>query len=191
MSKRVFHSSLSDPAPSAAGAETEDDDDAAPDDHDSSESSPDEDEQPPSKTSKGNGQAPAAKQRGPNRTREWKEFNRWSRSDNSDAEIISFIRADLAELNEIAGITSLPPLHFDCKRGDIYGDWMYRHSCSTHKGSIINTKLLCPLVERCGCPCEPELWTCPASSFYTFMSNIRRPITQPTTSSFLHTTSKI
>ena len=30
MSKRVFHSSLSDPAPSAAGAETEDDDDAAP-----------------------------------------------------------------------------------------------------------------------------------------------------------------
>jgi len=106
MSKRVFDSSLSDPVPSAAGADTEDDDDADPDED---ESSPDEDEQPPSKTSKGNGQAPAAKQRGPNRTREWKEFNWWSRSDNSDAEIMSFIRADLAELNKKAGITSLPP----------------------------------------------------------------------------------
>ena len=59
--------SLSDPAPSAAAEETEDDDDAAPHEEDSSL---DEDEQPPSKTSKGNGQAPAAKQRGPNRTRE-------------------------------------------------------------------------------------------------------------------------
>ena len=98
MSKRVFVSSLSGPAPSAAGADTEDDDDAAPDE----DSSPDEDEQPLSNTSKGNGQAPAAKQRGSNRTRECQEFNRWSRSDNSDAEIKSFIRADLAELNELA-----------------------------------------------------------------------------------------
>ena len=85
MSKRVFHSSLSDPAPSAAGAETEDDDDAAPDEDDCS---PDEDEQPQSKTSKGSGQVPAAKQRGPNRTREWKEFNLWSCSDKPDAEIM-------------------------------------------------------------------------------------------------------
>ena len=154
MSKRVFDSSLSEPAPFAGGAETEDDDDAAPDEDDSS---PDENEQPPSKTSKGNGQAPVAKQRGPNCAREWKEFYRWSRSDNSDAEIMSFIRADLAELNERAGITSLPPRHYDSKRGDIYWDWMYRHCWSTHKGSIINTTLLCPLVERCCCPCDAKI----------------------------------
>ena len=36
MSKRVFDCSISDPAPSAAGAETEDDDGAAPDEDDSS-----------------------------------------------------------------------------------------------------------------------------------------------------------
>ena len=165
MSKRVFHSSLSDPAPSAAAEETEDDDDAAPHEEDSSL---DEDEQPPSKTSKGNGQAPAAKQRGPNRTREWKEFNRWSRSDNSDAEIMSFIRADLAELNKKAGITSLPPRHYDSKRGDMYGDWMYRHSWSTHKGSIINTTLLCPLVERCGRPCEAKIVEMPGPVHSTY-----------------------
>ena len=125
ISKRVFDCSVSDPAPSASGAETEDDDDAAPDEDDSS---PDEHELPPSKTSKGFGQAPAAKQRGPNRTWELKEYNQWLRSDHSDAEIMSFIRANLAELNKAAGITSLPPRHYDCKRGDIYGDWMYRHS---------------------------------------------------------------
>ena len=69
MSKQAFDCSLPDPAPSAAGVETEDDDYATPDGDDSS---PDEHDQPPSKTSKGNGQAPAAKQRGPNCTREWK-----------------------------------------------------------------------------------------------------------------------
>ena len=88
MSKRVFDSSVSDPAPSAGGTETKDDDDAAPDEDDSS---PDEEGQPPFKTSKGNGQAPAAKQRGPNCALEWKEFNQWSRSDNSDAELGNYV----------------------------------------------------------------------------------------------------
>ena len=91
-------------------ARIEDDDDAALDEDDSS---PDEHEQPPVKTLKGIGQAPAAKQRGPDRTREWKEYNLWSRSYHSDAEFVSFIRAarsfiraDLAELNERSGINS-------------------------------------------------------------------------------------
>ena len=35
-------------------------------------------------------------------------------------------------------------------------DW-YRHSWSTQDGTIINTTLLCPLVERCGCPCEAKI----------------------------------
>ena len=154
MSKRVFDCPLSDPALSAAGAETKDDDDAAPDEDNSS---PNEHEQPPSKTSKGNGQAPATKQRGQNRKKEWKEYNWWSRSDHSYAEIMTFICADLAELNKRAGITSLLPRLYDCKRGNIYGNWMYRHSWSTHNGTIINTTLLCPLVERCCCPCEAKI----------------------------------
>ena len=69
MSKRVFNCSLSGPAPSAASEETKDDDNAAPDEDDAS---PDENEQSQSKTSKGNGQAQAEKQRGPNLTLEWK-----------------------------------------------------------------------------------------------------------------------
>ena len=46
----MFDCSITDPAPSAVGAETEDDDDAAPDEDDSS---PDEHEQRPTKTSMG------------------------------------------------------------------------------------------------------------------------------------------
>ena len=34
---------------------------------------------------------------------------------------------------------------------------MYLHSWSTHKGTIINTTLLCHLVERCCCPCEAKI----------------------------------
>ena len=153
--------------------------DSSPDEHDS--------EQPPSKTSKGNEQAPAAKQKGPNCTGEWKEYNWWSRPDHSDSdpEITSFIRADLAELNKSDGITSLPPRHYDRKRGNIYGDWMYRNSWSTHKDAIINTTLLC------GRPCEAEIVEMPGQFIPTFMRNLRQPITQLTTPSFSHATSKI
>ena len=127
--------------------------DSSPDEHDS--------EQPPSKTSKGNEQAPAAKQKGPNRTGEWKEYNWWSRPDHSDSdpEITSFIRADLAELNKSDGITSLPPRHYDRKRGNIYGDWMYRNSWSTHKAPS-STPRSCVAVFV-----KPKLWRCLASSF--------------------------
>ena len=53
---------------------------------------------------------------------------------------MAFVRADLANLNK-KGITFLslhPQLHYDRKRGEIYGDcqWMYRHSWSTNKGYI-------------------------------------------------------
>ena len=70
---------------------------------------------------------------------------------------MAFIRADLADLNKKAGITSLPPRHYDRKRGNIYGDWMYRHTWSTKKGYMQNNTLLCHLVERCGCPCEAKI----------------------------------
>ena len=104
---------------------------------------------------------------------------------------LSFICVDLAELNNRAGITSLPPRHYNSKRGNMYGDWMYQHSWSTHKGTIINTTLLCPLLSAAAVLVKPKLWRCLASSFYTCMRNIRQPITQPTTPSFLHTTSKV
>ena len=117
MSKRVFNCFLSDPAPSA--------DDAAPDEGDSS---PDEHEQPPTKTSTGNGQATAAKQSGPNCAQEWKEY---TRSDHYNVEMMSlFAQTWLTkpDLNKRAGITSLPTRQYDRKRGNIYWDWMYRHS---------------------------------------------------------------
>ena len=54
-----------------------------------------------------------------------------------------------------------PPLESsraeDCKRGSIYGNWMYRHSWSTNKVYVHNTTLPCPLAERCGCPCKAKL----------------------------------
>ena len=34
---------------------------------------------------------------------------------------------------------------------------MHRHSWSTNKGYMQNTTLLCPLVQRCGCPREAKL----------------------------------
>ena len=68
-----------------------------------------------------------------------------------------FISSDLDELNKRAGISSLPPRHYDRKLGNIYGDWTYRHSWSTLKGTIINTTLLCPLVEGYTCPCEAKI----------------------------------
>ena len=70
---------------------------------------------------------------------------------------MAFIRAHLAELNKIAGITSLLQRHYDRKRGNIYGDWMYCHSWSTNKGYRQNITLLYPLVERCGCPCKAKI----------------------------------
>ena len=181
MSKRIFQATLSDPDAPDASAETEDDEEPGKSGDSSSDSdgqpSPlksskadgqtgeateedsasdaDDQQKPPSVTAKG--QARAAKARGPNRSRQWKEYNRWSRSDNTDAEIMEFIRADLADSNKKAGILSLPPRHYDCKRGNMYGDWMYRHTWSTNKGYMQNTTLLCPLVERCGCPCEAKI----------------------------------
>ena len=133
--------SLSDQAPSAACTETEDVDDVALDEDDSS---PDEHEQPPTKTLKGIGQAPAAKQRGPNRKREWKQYNRWSRSDHSDAEFMSFIRADLAELNKRAGI-KLPSTPLPC--------WLQFNNLnsSDNTAAIIAVVLKQNLTHHCHC----------------------------------------
>ena len=60
---------------------------------------------------------------------------------------MSFIYADLVDLNKKAGVASLPPRHYDCKRGSIYGNWMYRHSWSNNKVYVHNTTLPCPLAE--------------------------------------------
>ena len=71
-----------------------------------------------------------------------------------------FIRADLANLNKKACVTSLPgpPRLYDRKRGNIYCNWMYRHRLSTNTlGYKQYTTLLCPLVESCGCPCDVKI----------------------------------
>ena len=156
MSKRDFDCSSSDSSPSdtegaQAAQATEDDDD----DDNSVESDSEEDE--PSASTSSSKPQPAKRMKRPNRPREWKEYNRWSRAQHTDTEIMAFIRAALAELNKKAGITSLPPRHQDRKKGDIYGDWMYRTAWTTCKGAVNNTSLQCPLVERCGCPCEAKI----------------------------------
>ena len=160
ISKRIFQATLSDPDVPDGSAETDDDEEPGK----SWDSSFDSDgQQSPLKSSKAEGQHGEAteedsdsyeddQQTPPNRTRRWKEYNRWLRSDNTDPEIMAFIRAELVQFNKKAGITSLPPRHYDCKIGNIYCDWMYRHNWNTNKGYMQNTTLLCPLVERCGCP---------------------------------------
>ena len=70
---------------------------------------------------------------------------------------MAFIFADLANLNKKADITSLPQRHYDCKKGNIYCNWIYLYSWSTNKGYMQNTMLLCPPVEHCGCPCEAKI----------------------------------
>ena len=60
---------------------------------------------------------PAKRIKGPNRPREWKECNRWACVNHIDVQILAFIRADLAELNKKAAITSLQPRHQDSKKG--------------------------------------------------------------------------
>ena len=109
---------------------------------------------------KAKGQPRAAKERGPNRPRQWKENNRWSCSYNTDAEIMAFVCADLADLNKKAGMTSLPPRQYnhkatqarqDLRRLDVMQQLDYQ------SGSHHSAALLCPLVERCGCPCEARI----------------------------------
>ena len=44
----------------------------------------------------------------------------------------NYIRANLADLNTKAGMTSHPPRHYDSKRCNIYCNWTCHHSCSTN-----------------------------------------------------------
>ena len=54
-------------------------------------------------------------------------------------------------------VRTLPPRHYDRTRGKNNGNSMYLHGWSTNKGYVHNTTHLCPLVERCGCPCEAKI----------------------------------
>ena len=75
---------------------------------------------------------------------------------------MSFIRANFSDANKRAGNSFLPPHHYDCKRGNIYGD-----SCTDTVGLLTRAPLghhqqhantlLCPLVERCCYPCESTI----------------------------------
>ena len=53
----------------------------------------------------------------PNRPLEWNEYNRWAHADHTDKEIMAFILADLAKLNNKAGITCLTTSNQDSKKG--------------------------------------------------------------------------
>ena len=83
---------------------------------------------------------------------------------------MAFLRVDLADLNKNAGITSLPLHHYDCKRGKIYGDRMYRHKLEYQQG-------LQASMERYGCRStsvleKQTLRNLRAYSFSTFTRNI-------------------
>ena len=83
-------------------------------------------------------------------------------------EIMAFIRAALAELSKKAGNTSLPPRKQDRKKGDIYGDWMYRTSCTTCKGAVNNTSFCVVLlsVAAVQCPCDAKIEESPSQFIF-------------------------
>ena len=100
--------------------------------------------------------APLKKKRIFGDRREFKEHMRWHRSDASDADIYGLLRYELQELNKQAGVHFVRR-HTDRKQGDLYGDWILRRQWTTNKGSILNTIVQCPLVKRCGCPCQVKI----------------------------------
>ena len=178
MSKRIFQDTLSDPDVPDAGAEIEDDVEPGKSGDSASDS---EGQQSPLKSLNAEGQTGEAteedsasdaddQQTPPDRLALPKRGDRIAPGNGKNkiggsvqitlmpgGRIMAFIRADLAGLNKKAGITFLPPLHNDCKRGNILCDWMCSHSWITNKGYMQKTTLLCPLVERCGCPCEAKI----------------------------------
>ena len=100
--------------------------------------------------------APLKKKRIFGDRREFKEHMRWHRSDASDADIYGLLRYELQELNKQAGVHFVRR-HTDRKQGDLYGDWILRRQWTTNKRSILNTIVQCPLVKRCGCPCQVKI----------------------------------
>ena len=103
---------------------------------------------------------------------------------------MAFIRADLADLNKKAGITSLPPRHYDRKRGNILCNRMYSHTWSTNKGYMQNIALLCPLVEHCGCPCEAKIEETPGQFILYIHVDIPQLTTRTTVPDTFLSTSK-
>ena len=106
MSKRDFDCSSSDSSPSdtevAQGACAQD----AEDNNDlSNPVESDSEEEEPSSSPK---PRPVKRMKITNCRREWRKYNRLASADHTFMEMMAFIRADLAESNRKAGITSLP-----------------------------------------------------------------------------------
>ena len=97
---------------------------------------------------------PVKKKKKINQKREWIEAKRWNRADHSEQDIEAFVRAELDELNQSAGIMHLPGAHKD--RVNKYGDFQYRGSWAS-KGDVLNFTCACPLRERCACECEAKV----------------------------------
>ena len=83
--------------------------------------------------------------------RDFQETARWEHDEHREDDIEDFIRSELKIVNDRAGLTVIPGAH---KRRDYrYGLFVTVNSWVTDKGSITNTILRCPLLERCKCPC--------------------------------------
>ena len=98
---------------------------------------------------------PMKKKKGQNLPRDWKEVNRWQRADYSDEDIDVFIRKELDDLNRSAGILAYPGAHKN--RNNKYGDFQYRRQWQSNNGRVLNNLAVCPLKDRCCCPCEAKI----------------------------------
>ena len=94
------------------------------------------------------------------------------------------MRADLADLNKKAGITSLPPRHYDRKRGNIRRldvPPQLEHQQGLHakyRAPIIESYV--PLLSAVDDLAKQNLWRLRANSFSTFTQNIQQLTTRTT-----------
>ena len=82
-------------------------------------------------------------------------MKRWQRADYLDDDIDVFVRKELDDLNRSAGILAFPGAHKN--RNNKYGDFQYRRQWESNNGRVVNNLAVCPLKDRCGCPCEAKI----------------------------------
>ena len=209
-SMSICQTTLPDPDAPDAGAENEDDEEPAKSGDSSSDS---EGQQSPLKSSKAagqpeaateedqasdsddqqtpasvtaEGQARAAKARGPSSTSQWKEYNRWLCQDNTMPKIMAFIRADLADLNKKAGISSAASLERQhLRRLDVPPQLEYqRVTCKIPRSYV-------PLLSAVDVLAKQKLRKRRANTFSTCTRNIQLPTTKRTLTDIFPLTIKI
>lgn len=89
------------------------------------------------------------------RIRNFEEVNRWSHVDHTLQEINEFIRRHIKHIDDRADLKTVPGAHKD--RDPRYGLMQHGQTWYTRKGTVTNTTLTCPLVDRCKCLFEVKL----------------------------------